>query len=329
MSGRAFGLCLRALALALGLLARPVSATPVDLELDCQGLSAELQASLEARARADLSLKRLEGWHLQVTCDGPRALVEFTPAGGLVSRREGALIGEPEDWVDRVLSLVHDAATTDETTDETAPPASTEFPAAHEGPEAATQPPDIGRPAERPEPLPRPPDGRPRGASSGRAVAVRLEAEASVGAEVWPAEPLVLVGPAAAAGIRVDRRFRVVPAAAAAWSVGSSHDVAVRLLEGGVDAVVGERWWLGLGGRIAWLRFEPQRPLSPITRTIVDPAFVARVGLSIPIGHGRLSASVGARAYMERHDVRVDGSVVLRVPNVAAIAAVGYGVELL
>jgi hypothetical protein len=324
MSGRAFGLCLGALALAQGLLARPASATPVDLELDCQGLSAELQASLEARARADLSMKRLEGWHLRVTCDGPRAAVEFTPAGGLVSRREGALVGEPEDWVDRVLALMHDAATTGET----APSASADFPAANEGPETATQTAEAVRPVERSTQLAMPPDAHPRGASSGRAAGVRLEAEASVGAEVWTAEPLVLVGPAASVGIRLERRIRIVPAAAAAWSAGS-QDVAVRLLEGGIDAAVGERWWLALGGRIAWLRFEPQRPLFPVTRTIVDPALVVRVGLSIPIGDGRLSAAVGARAYMERRDVRVDGSVVLHVPNVAAVVAVGYGVELL
>jgi hypothetical protein len=329
MSGRGFGLCLGALAFALGLLARPVSATPVDLELDCQGLSAALQASLEARARADLSMKRLEGWHLRVTCDGPRARVEFTPAGGPVSVREGALIGEPEDWVDRVLSLVHDTAALEEA----APPANdAEFSAAHvrpEEPEATTQAAEPVRPAERPKQLAPQPDARPRGASPRRAVAVRLEPEASIGAEVWTAEPLVLVGPAASLGIRLERRFRIVPTAAAAWSAGSKEDIAVRLIEGGVDTVLGERWWLGVGGRVAWLRFEPRQQLSPVTRTIVDPALVVRVGLSIPVGNGRLSTSVGARAYLERHDVRVDGAVTLRVPNVAAFAAVGYAAELL
>lgn len=324
MRSRGFGLCVGVLALAL--LAGPVAATPVDLQIDCQGLSAELQASLEARARADLSMKRLEGWHLRVTCDGARASVEFTPAGGLVSQREGALTGEPEDWVDRVLSLVHDAAANDET----GPPTSVaEFPAGHEQPEAATQAAEPVRPVERPKQIAAPPDARPRGASPGRAVAHRLEPEANIAAEVWVAQPLVLVGPAASLGIVLERHLRIVPTAAAAWSAGSNQDVAVRLIEGGVDAVVGERWWLGLGGRVAWLRFEPRRALSPVTRTIVDPALVVRVGLSIPVGNGRLSGSVGVRAYAERRDVRVDGAVALRVPNLAALGAVGYAAELL
>jgi hypothetical protein len=326
MSGRCFGLCLGAFALAQGLLARSVSATPADLEIDCQGLSAELQASLEARARAGLSLKRLEGWHLQVTCDGARALVDFTPAGGVVSRREGTLAGEPKDWVDRLLSLVHDAAATDEP----APPTSAaEFPTDHEEPEAEPRPTEPVRPVEPPKPIATRPSARPRDASPGEAVAHRLEPEASFTAEVWTAQRLVLVGPTASVGVVLERRLRIAPTAAAAWSSGSKRDIFVRLLEGGVDAVVGERWWFGLGGRVAWLRFEPPRGLSPVARTIVDPALVVRAGLSTPVGQGRLSASIGARAYMERRDVRVDGAVVLRVPNLAALAAVGYAAELL
>jgi hypothetical protein len=326
MSGRGFGLCLGALVLAQGLLARLVSAAPVDLQIDCRGLSAELQASLEARARAELSMKRLEDWHLRVTCDGPRARVEFTPAGGLVSLREGALIGEPEDWVDRVLALVHDAAAIDEA----APPASgAQFPAEREQPEAATRAAEPVRPVERPTPVATQPDARPRGTSPRRAVAVRFEPEAGIGAEVWTAEPLVLLGPVASLGINFEGRFRIVPTAAVAWSAGSKQDISIRLLEGGVDAVVGERWWLGFGARVAWLRFEPQRALSPVARTIVDPALVVRVGLSIPMGSSRLSASVGPRAYLERRDVRVDGAVALRVPNIAAFAAFGYAAELL
>jgi hypothetical protein len=330
MSGRVFGLCLGALALAQSLLARSVSATPVDLQLDCPGLSAELQASLEARSRAELSMKRLEGWHLRITCAGPRAAVEFTPAGGPVSVREGTLIGEPEDWVDRVLSLVHDATAIDEPP----PPASTtNFPPAQERPEAATPAVEPVRPVEQPKQLSTQlatqPNARAADASPRRAVAVRLEPEVSIGVEVWTAEPLVLIGPAASLGIRLERRLRIVPTAAAAWSAGLEQDIFVRLIEGGVDAVLGDRWWLGLGGRVAWLRFEPRPALSPVTRTIVDPALILRAGLSLPLGSGRLSTSVGARAYLERRDVRVDGSVTLRVPNVAAIAALGYAAELL
>jgi hypothetical protein len=326
MSGRGFGLWPGALALAQGLLARPVSATPVDLQIECPGLSAELQASLEARARAELSMKRLEDWHLRITCDGPRATVEFTPAGGPASLRDGALIGEPEDWVDRVLSLLHDAAAIEEA----APPASgASFPATHEQPEAATRAAEPARPVERPTPAATQPDAAPRGASPRQAGSVRLEPEASIGAEVWSAEPLALVGPAASLGIHLEGRFRIVPTAAVAWSAGSKQDIAVRLIEAGVDAVVGERWWVGFGGRVAWLRFEPRRTLAPVARTIVDPALVLRVGLSIPLGNGRLSASVGARAYAERRDVRVDGAVALRVPNFAALAAIGYSAELL
>jgi hypothetical protein len=105
--------------------------------------------------------------------------------------------------------------------------------------------------------------------------------------------------------------------------------VAVRLLEAGADAVVGERWWLALGGRVGWLRFEPRQALSPVTRAIVDPSLVLRGGLSVSVGSGRVSASLGARAYVERRDVRVDGVVVLRVPHVAALGTVGYAAELL
>jgi hypothetical protein len=331
MSGRAFGLCLGgALALAQSLVARSVSATPVDLQIDCQGLSAELQASLEARSRAELSMKRLEGWHLQITCDGPRAAVEFTPAGGPVSVREGTLIGEPEDWVDRMLSLVHDAAAIDEAPPQ--PAGGANFPAAQERPEAATPIAEPVPPVEPPKQLATQlatqPDARPGGPSPRKADAVRFEPEMSVGVEVWTAEPLVLVGPAASLGIRLERRLRIVPTAAAAWSAGLDQNVFVRLIEGGVDAVLGDRWWLGLGGRVAWLRFEPRPALVPVTRTIVDPAFVLRAGLSIPVGNGRFSTSVGARTYLERRDVRVDGALTLRVPNVAATAGVGYAAEL-
>jgi hypothetical protein len=35
------------------------------------------------------------------------------------------------------------------------------------------------------------------------------------------------------------------------------------------------------------------------------------------------------RAYAERRDVRINGAVSLRVPNVAAVASIGYAVEAL
>jgi hypothetical protein len=304
--------------------ARPAAAMPVDFAIDCEGLSAELRASLEARARADLSLKGRKDWHLQIICEGRRAAVEFTPAGGPVSRREGGLPGEPEDWVDRLLSLVHDAAAIP---DEPLPPTSAAFPPSQDASPQAAPPEKTPQAVASPKQIATPSEISP--APAGATNTVRLEPEASIGAEVWTAEPLVLVGPAASIGVRVEQRLRIVPSVAAAWSVGSNQEVAVRSLEGGVDALVGKRWWFGIGARAAWLRFEPRRPFSPITRTIVDPSLVVRVGFSASLGSSRLSTSMGVRAYAERRDIRLDGAVTLRVPNVAALASIGYAVEAL
>jgi hypothetical protein len=325
MSGCEVGLRTGRLVLAAALLARPVSAVPVDLVVDCHGLDAELRASLEARARANLTLKRLEGWQLQVVCDGPRVVVEFTPEGGSPSRREGALVGEPKDWVDRMLALVHDAASVPEPTQP--PSSSAAFP---EPPAPETTVPPHADPV-KPERTPTQPMTVARGplrTSMEASLSVHVEPEASMGAEAWLAKPLVLVGPTASVGVWFGRRFRLVPGVGAAWSAGS-QDVAVRSLEAGLDAAAGDRFWFALGARVAWLRFDPRPALSPVTRTIVDPALVARVGLSTPLGKSRLSVSLGGRVYAERRDVRLDGRVALRVPSVAAVAAVGYAVEAL
>jgi hypothetical protein len=325
MSDREVGLRMPWIVLAGVLLARPVSAEPVDLVVDCRGLSAELRASLEARLRAGLSLKRLERWHLRVACDGRTAAVEFTAEGGVVSRREAALAGEPEDWVDRVLELVHDAAAVPERTE---PTTSAQLPVVPEPPEAA--PPRAGpaaRPVAPPVVVATPVEAAPPRASPIAPRTLRIEPEASLSAEAWLAEPLVLVGPAASVGLWFERRFRLVPTVAAAWSAGSGQDVAVRSLEGGLDAAVGAGWWFALGARVAWLRFDPRAALSPASKTVVDPALVARVGLSTPVGSSRLSLSLGGRAYAWRRDVRIDGTVALRIPSVAAVALIGYSSE--
>jgi hypothetical protein len=323
MSARAFGICLGALASAAGVLfARPLDAAPVDLVIDCPGLSAELRASLEARARADLSMKRIERFHLSVVCDDGRAAVEFIPAGGLVSRREGALVGEPEDWVDRVLALVHEAAAVTDASELSRSVA--EFSADRAPQEAAMPPTERAQPAEAPRQSAARAGTRPVGRPPENPTTLRLEPEVSVGVEVWTAQPLALVGPAVAVGLPLEPYLRIVPTVAAAWSTGSGDDVTVRRIEGGADAVLGERWWFGLGVRAAWLRFAPRLSLSPTTRTIFDPSLVARAGLSVPAGPGHVSVSAGVRLYAERRDVRIDGALTTRVPNVAAVAAVGY-----
>jgi hypothetical protein len=330
MSGRAVGFRVGWLALAAHLLARPASASPDALVVDCPGLSAELRASLEARTRADLSMKRVEGWQLRVVCDGARAAVEFTPAGGVVSRREGALAGEPEDWVDRVLALVHEASSVPDEPPPASPPASdATFSVDTARPEPARTSDEPAPPVAPPPPPATRVDSGPFRPVVETPFALALEPEASLGVEVWPAEPLVLLGPAASVGLRLERRFRLVPTVSAAWSTGSSSAIAVRSLDGGLDAVLGVKWWVALGARVAWLRFDPPSALWPVSRTVVDPALVGRAGLSIALGPGRVSACVGARTYAERRDVRLDGTVALRVPSVALLAAVGYAAELL
>ena len=77
-----------ALAVALSLWPRLAHAQPsVAVLVECPGLDSELRAAVEARARADLLVKRLQPGRLLIMCSADQATAEWRPEAGTPARR--------------------------------------------------------------------------------------------------------------------------------------------------------------------------------------------------------------------------------------------------
>lgn len=320
---------------AAALATRPVAAeAPAELSVNCPALSGELLSSLEARARAGLAMKRFSDGRMQIRCESGRAFVELEPTQGPSRRRDGALTGEPEDFVEQILALVHDvtspseatAALADESHFPQAPSDDASASSSAASTSASTTPPEA--------PAPGPPPHRtvsapaPRAAAPKPAPPVRLEPGIGACGELWAAKPLLLLGPCASLGLRLRPTWRVAASFAISWGTAEPSAIAVRNLGGGVEASFGEPFWLALGARASWLRFTPDEGFAPSTQYAVEPELTLRAGYSWVSRRQSLAAALGLRAYPEYRDVRTNGSAAFRVPAVALTASLEYRFDL-
>lgn len=310
---------------AAALATRPVAAEgPAELSVNCPALSGELLSSLEARARAGLAMKRFSDGRIQIRCESGRAVVELEPTQGPSRHRDGALTGEPEDFVEQILALVYDVTSPAEAT--AAPTEESHFPqapsddASASSTAASTTPPKAPPiPGPRPQPTVSAP--APRAAAPKPAPAVRLEPGIGACGELWAAKPLLLLGPCASLGLRLRSTWRVAASFAISWGTAKPSAIAVRNLGGGVEASFGEPFWLAIGARASWLRFTPDEGFAPSTQHAVEPELTLRAGYSWVGRRQSLAAALGLRAYPEYRDVRTDGSAAFRVPAVALTAS--------
>jgi hypothetical protein len=322
--------------LAAALATRPVAAeTPAELRVDCPALSGELLSSLEARARAGLAMKRLSDGRMHIRCESDRASVEFEPKQGQSRRRDSSLAGEPEDFVEQILALIHDvtvpseeaAARADEGLVPQEPSGNASTPSTAASTSASTTPPQAP-PAQALPPHRTVVAPAPRPAALTPAARVRLEPGIGACGELWAAKPLLLLGPCASFGFRLRPTWRIAASAAISWGTVEPSAIAVRNLGGGVEASFGEPFWLGLGARASWLRFTPDEGFAPSSQNAVEPELTLRAGYSWLGRRQSLAAALGLRAYPEYRDVRVNGSAAFRVPALALTATLEYRFDL-
>jgi hypothetical protein len=322
---------------AAALATRPVAAqSPAELSVDCPALSGELLSSLEARARAELAMKRISDGRMRIRCASDRASVEFEPAQGPRRHRDSSLTGEPEDFVEQVLALVHDVTVRAEATtarvDEThfprEPSSSASTPSTATSTSASTTPPEAP-PARALPPYRNAVAPAPRAATLTTAAPLRLEPGIGACGELWTAKPLLLLlGPCASFGFRLRPSWRIAASLAITWGTAEPSAISVRNLGGGVEASYGEPFWLGLGARASWLRFRPDEGFAPSSQNAVEPELTLRAGYSWVGRRQSLAAALGLRTYPEYRDVRANGSAAFRVPAVALTASLEYRFDL-
>ncbi|HEX2870140.1 MAG TPA: hypothetical protein VHP33_02765 [Polyangiaceae bacterium] len=280
-------------------------------------------------------MKRLSDGRMQIRCASERAWVEFEPTQGPSRRRESSLTGEPEDFVEQVLALVHDvtvpseatAARADESLFPQEPSSNASTPSTAASTSAATTPPK-SPPAPALAPRRAAVAPAPRPAALTPAAPVRLEPGIGACGELWAAKPLLLLGPCASFGFRLRPTWRVAASFAISWGTAEPSAIAVRNLGGGVEASFGEPFWLGLGARASWLHFTPDEGFAPSSQNAVAPELTLRAGYSWVGRRQSLAAALGLRAYPEYRDVRANGSAAFRVPAVALTASLEYRFDL-
>lgn len=303
-------------------------ATTTDVSVDCPELTTETRSSLEARARAELTLKGLHEGHVRVSCGLGRVRVEFEPPGGPVVERTLALSGEPATWVEAILALLHEVTSTPAAAGQ----ATVEgFPTPVPGEkrsEPSAPPPVSSAPeqASQPGPVPNAPlaaTGAEPAARGRFATALGFEPGLGLCTELWSDEPVVLLGPCVAFGLRL-ARIRVAPTLGFAWASAPIEGIAVSTTTAGLEAAYGERWWVGGGLQFTWTHLEAPDELAPDAETMVEPALSAKGGYVLTSSVHRLVLGLGLRASLRYRDVRVDQTPVFRVPTLAPLASVEY-----
>jgi hypothetical protein len=246
------------LALAAAFHARRVSAegSGVSVEIDCPQLGEEPRAALEARAKAELLVRREQGT-LLVSCRLEAADVRWTPASGDPVEHRIALAADAvatEEQILEALELLLRPHQPQSATPNSPVPAET----------PATPPKPLETPPAKPPPArpsPSPPHAFPpperRVAPSAAAEAPYFELLFGPALELWSSEVAGVLGPRARVMAALPGGWAVSAGAAVAWTLRVPEDVsgrAVRLhVTGEYHLGHQRRWRVGAGALVDFL----------------------------------------------------------------------------
>ena len=252
---RILGRCAMPCVVAIGMVPSWVGAasTP-NVTVDCPAMAAELRASVEARARAELAMNRVTGGEINVHCWLPLVVVESTTPVRSSSRH---LVGNPDQWVDEILSMVHELLTPE------VQPATLPSLAPQPIAEAPKNPPAFVPPLPAPQQFAAPVAvaSPPRPDLSHH---VQLTPQIGIGlcAELW-FKPEVLPGPCAWFGIRHASWSQVAVGGGVQWAASRLNDIAIRHWHAGIEWRLGRTVWIAVGTQVSVYQLTPPQNLSP------------------------------------------------------------------
>jgi hypothetical protein len=309
-------------AVAFGTLSPQAGAalTP-DVVIDCPWLSKEQQASLEARARAELAMNYLTESEIHISCAPPLIVVTYAPKGTPVRSSSAVLVQDIDQWVEEILALIHAAI---------APPSE---------PAPSTMPAEA--PIEPYAPAYLAPIGQPQVKYSS-AVPTQFSHEesrrggvsrlTSVGgglcSELWAKPVNVLMGFCASIGLSLPSFWRLAATGATQWSTAKPSDIGLHLWQGAVEARIGRDYWFAFGTQMSIIHLTPDNGLLPRSKFAYEPTLALRVGFSTSLAGQRLVTGVGLRSYAVYRDVRVDGKKAFQLPMLALTLGIEYEIDL-
>ena len=305
--------------------------TSTIIGIDCETVPQEARSSAEARARAELTMQGTSGGWLQIRCEAPLLVVKHVALDGKTRTSSAPLATDVNQWVESVLSQVHDVTTA-------TPQALVPQPVAAESKPEQTPATASTTPAPQVEPLPAPHGGRRAEQPPPTQPAAALDPASPIKVRPIVAVGLctdllvdsfnLLPGPCIRAGLRLNDRWRVALTATLQWGVWQPESIAIRSGHGGIDVRYGRTWWLSSSVELSALHLVSTGALAPNTHNVTELVFSPRAGLTRFLGGNALSAGLGVNAFTQYHDVRVNGHEVYRLYPVVLAADVEYELDL-
>ncbi len=289
----------------------------VTIEVQCDQLSREELAAVEARSRTELIVRRIDSGHLALRCEEAWVSASFMREPSVRTElREPR--SEPNVRADQLVALVgqlFDEATGAQEAAPTSPAKSTT-------PAPPTRPRSSTKPAPVPEDTNVPPERADAWESPSAAAPAPNDSRGPsllVGGalELWQTEIAGTAGVLVGGSVPLGRRVAVRLSANLAWGTSQTEGISARhfLAEGAFEVPLSS-WALGsLGGGVSALTFDSETLLTDESTTALSP--VAHLALRLTPGgrSGHFTLGPIARYFAKPREVTVLGSTVLHAPR--------------